>query len=104
MATKAFAGRHSIVKLYLEMESDAGKVQEILEDKIHQAFCSVDDDYSSLAEMMSYRPLKLVPVIGNAFKRLSEKHLVGGNDAVVKLERVNPPKRILEELVGRKGE
>ena len=98
-ACKAFAGAHPIVQLYMEMPPFYdNKAHNILEDKINGALCSVDTDYNTLTEMMAYRPLKLVPVAGEAFKMIRQKQSAG-QSAPIADRRINPSKITLQDLV-----
>ncbi|MCR3922494.1 MAG: GH3 auxin-responsive promoter family protein [Firmicutes bacterium] len=98
LACKAFAGGHPIVKIYLEM-SDAQKAHTAMEDGIHQALCSVNTDYHNLAEIMAYRPFKLVAVSTIAYAKLKKKQRAEQADPAV-FRRINPPEYLLQDLFG----
>ena len=52
-----------LVKLYLQLPAGCAGV---MEDRIHQVLCTINDDYADLTQMMAYRPLQLVPVTAAA--------------------------------------
>ncbi|MGI6660010.1 MAG: GH3 family domain-containing protein [Dethiobacteraceae bacterium] len=95
VAVKAFAGGHPLVKLYLQLP--AGCTQEVMEDRIHQVLCTINDDYADLTQMMAYRPLQLVPVTAAAFARLKAKQRQATDPALWR--KFNPPEDLIKEIL-----